>query len=57
MTEDQNCLHKLVGEMSQSLSKLSLSLLSETSERVSAYNSRKNIVCLQNIHMQSNDCN
>ena len=40
-TEDHNCLCELVVEMSLSLSKLSLSLLSETSECVSAYNSHK----------------
>jgi len=39
--EDHNCLCELVAETSLSLSKLSLSLLSETSEHVSAYNSRK----------------
>ena len=39
--EDRNCLYELVVETSLSLSKLSLSLQSETSERVSAYNSYK----------------
>jgi hypothetical protein len=44
ITEDRNCLRELVG-MSLSLSKLSLSLQSETSERVSAYNSHKILSC------------
>ena len=39
--EDRNCLCELVVGTSLSLPKLSLSLLSETSERLSAYNSHK----------------
>jgi hypothetical protein len=54
--EDRNCLCELVVGTSLSLSKRSLSLQSETSECVSAYNSHKYII-LQNIPMQSHDCN
>ena len=41
MAEGHNCLCELVVGTSLSLSKISLSLLSETSERVTAYNSNK----------------
>ena len=43
MAEGCNCLHELVvgASLSLSLSKISLSLLSETSDHVYAYNSHK----------------
>jgi hypothetical protein len=51
LVEDHNCLCALVVVTPLYLSKLSLSLQSETSEHVSTYNT------LQNIFTQSHDCN
>jgi len=48
MAEGRKCLCKLVVGMSLALSKISFSLLTQTSEHVTAYNSHKIIFLFQN---------
>ena len=57
MAEGHNCLRKLVVGTLLSLSKISFSLLSETSEHGSAYNSHKISSSFRTLLCKIHDCN